>query len=175
MTNLQIAGRVHVEIECDPNWSDCQKDQARTKAAELNHQCPLTRDPNYSAATNAAKKRAQGEWTQRFYDVRAGVPTYKCNELGPSNTNYPSGEAQDDFTHPCMEQEMVNGRPPTHQDKRGRNISNWAADHRTECIAGGSTQGPMRMLDYKVNSAFGGSMKAAVNMGPVHSVRLVGC
>jgi hypothetical protein len=176
MTNLQIAGAVHVEIECNPNWSDCQKEQARAKAADLDHQCkkaPLTRDPNYGAVTEQAKTRAQAAWNERFYAVRAGEDIYGHPELGTNPNNYPSG-LPEDFTHPCMEQEMVNGGPPTRQ-RNGRTISNWCADHRTECIAGGSTQGPMKMLDYKVNSAFGGSMKAAVNMGPVHSVKLVGC
>jgi len=176
MTNLQIAGRVHVEIECNPNWSDCQKAQARAKAADLNHQCQkgaLTEDPNYGPATEQAKTRAQAAWNQRFYAVRAGQPIYTDPALGANPNNYPNG-GPEDFTHPCMEQEMVNGGPPT-RVRKGRTISNWCADHRTECIAGGSTQGPMKMLDYKVNSAFGGSMKSAVKMGPVDSVRLVGC
>jgi len=151
-----------------------RKKQARAKAADLNHQCPLTHDTSYGAATKAAKARAQSEWNDRFSAVRAGQPIYKCAELGPNDNNYPSGFPED-FTDPCMEAEMVNGQPPTHQEPGGRTVSNWAADHRTECIAGGSTQGPMKMIDYRVNGTFGATMEAAVKMGPVHSVKLVGC
>jgi len=88
--------------------------------------------------------------------------------------NYPSGE-KEDFTHPCMQNEMVNGQIPRDPDKNGKLKNRWAADHRTECVAGGSTQGPMRMLDSSVNSAFGPAVAQAVTAGPVHAVTTVGC
>lgn len=177
MPTIQRAGKITLVIFCDPDWTPCQKAQARAKAADLNHQAgknALTRDPNYGAATEAAKQRAQTVWTREFNRVRATGNVQPHAELGTKQNNYPSG-FEEDFTDPCMEQEMVNGQVPTHQDSSGRTVSNWAADHRTECVAGGSTQGPMKMLDSSVNSSFGPAVAAAVTAGPVHAVEVQGC
>jgi len=173
MPTIQRAGRITLVIFCDPNWSDCQKAQGRAKARDLNHQAnrsPLTRDPNYGPATESAKARAQAAWTREFNRVRATGEVQSHPALGNNPNNYPSG-FEEDFTDPCMEGQLSNGQIPT--DSQGRAL--WAADHRVECIAGGSTQGPMKMLDSSVNSTFGPAVAAAVRAGPVHAVTTVGC
>ena len=173
MPTIQQAGRITLVIFCDPNWSLCQKAQANAKAADLNYQAnrsPLTRDPSYGPATESAKARAQRAWTREFNRVRATGSAQLHPALGNNPNNYPAG-LEEDFTHPCMENEMNNGQIPT--DSQGD--ATWAADHRVECIAGGSTQGPMKMLDSLVNSAFGGAVAKAVRAGPVHAVQTAGC
>lgn len=166
MPNFQMSGMGVLSIVCDPSWTPCQKAQARAKAADLNHQAkgpggPLNRDPAYGPAIEQAKKRAQAAWSANFNRMRGTPPRLRTSpHLGTQPNNYPSGD-EHDLTDPCMEAEMVGGRAPP-----GR----WAADHRVECIAGGSTQGPMKMLDGQVNSAFGAGMKAALNKGPLHTV-----
>jgi len=77
-------------IFCDPNWSPCQKLQAQAKAADLNHQCPLTRDPTYGPATEVEKARAQVAWTREFVRRRATGNAQPHASLGTSVNNYPS-------------------------------------------------------------------------------------
>lgn len=172
MTTLQRpSGAIALIIECHSDWTPCQKKQAKAKAADLNHQCPLKHDTSYGPATERAKANAQAAWTRAFNDVRANNPVYMHPSLGSNPNNYPSGDVHD-FTHPCMEKEMKNGQIPT--DKGGTAM--WAADHRTECIAGGSTMGPIKMLDRSVNSTFGPTVSSAVKKNPqIDEVDTNGC
>lgn len=171
MTTYQRPGGARVLIiECNPDWSPCQKAQANAKAADLNHQCPLRHDTNYGPATERAKAQAQAAWTREFNRVRATGFAQSHPSLGSNINNYPSG-FEEDLTHPCMEAEMVEGEIP--RDSKGR--AKWAADHRTECIAGGSTSGPMKMLDSSVNSTFGPTVASAVKKGQIDEVETHGC
>jgi hypothetical protein len=172
MTTLQRpSGAIALIIECHSDWSPCQKLQAKAKAADLNHQCPVRHDSSYGPATERAKARAQAAWTREFNRVRATGEVYSHPSLGTNPNNYPSG-FEDDFTHPCMEDEMEDGQIPTDDD----GIATWAADHRTECIAGGLTSGPMKMLDRSVNSTFGPTVSHAVKNNPqIDEVDTNGC
>src|ERR1700752_3694391 len=110
MTTLQRpSGAIALIIECHSDWSPCQKLQAKAKAADLNHKCPLRQDPTYGSETERIKALAQAAWTRRFNSVRRTGIVRTHPQLGSNPNNYPSGDVHD-LAHPCMEKEMKNGQ-----------------------------------------------------------------
>jgi hypothetical protein len=176
MPTIQQPGKVTFVIFCDPNWTDCQKAQARAKKDHLNQSCPVSRDPAYHTPNaDGVTKRELGNaaaaaWRTQFQNGGPGGGDSAA--LGNDPNNYAYG-TQYDLMDPCMEDEMDDGQVP--RDSQG--VSRWQVDHCVDIQFGGaSPQGPLKMLDQAVNGSFGSQMRAAGADGnPVDAFELEGC
>jgi hypothetical protein len=177
---IQIAGRVIFVIFCDPDWTPCQKAQAKKKNEELNRACPVTRDPAYHTPNAAGvTKRELGDaaaaaWRGQYENGLQGLPPGNSAALGNDPNNYAYGTAYD-LTDDCMQEELDNNNNQVPTDANG--VSTWQVDHCVDIqFAGASPQGPLKMLDQAVNGSMGSQMRiAGANGSPVQEFRLEGC
>ncbi|WP_192182794.1 DUF4150 domain-containing protein [Mesorhizobium amorphae] len=137
-----VAGEGEIYLECDPNWSDCQKKQMRAKAREMNKSCP-TKLRKPSPAANAAGGRAQRRYANNWEKTTV---TGKFSHPDQEPCNQPT-----QFYHSCAEK----------QAKGDPLAAGMQADHITEKqLVGGRADGPFRWLDGSVNGSSGSQIKA---------------
>jgi hypothetical protein len=156
-SNFQMAGRWIFVLECDPNWTPCEKAQVRSKAADLNMIAPLQRDPNYNDAVRARGDSCAGAWNREFAARRAGANTPQSPLLGNDPNNHPNGGTDSDFADPCMADEISELEPAAQQEY----IDSLQPDHTHELQLGGNVQGPMKYMSGRVNGSLGGQFRGA--------------
>jgi hypothetical protein len=159
-----------VVLRCDPEWDDCQKKQAKAKAAKLNKKCPLTRKGGISQAddTLSVSLRDLGNdsaqaFKKSFKRVLSGKPPYKYSWL-PSIDKHPQYHPRgndSDYADPCMKDKLDKGKIPKRPNRK--NQDGWQADHIVDMQWGGNSRGPMWMMDADVNESLGRQMTQAPN------------
>jgi hypothetical protein len=142
-----VPGRGEIELECNPDWDDCQKSQMRAKVREMNKSIEAQGgkttlrkpSPINVAAAERAQARYANNWDKDYETGKFSSPDQEpCNQ--PTQ-----------FYHPCAE-EKANGDP------LGANMQ---ADHIMEKqMVGGRAEGPFRWLDASVNGSSGSQIKA---------------
>ncbi len=169
---IQEPGLITFVIECDPDWTPCEKAQARAKAEKLNQHCPVTRDPGYGSAKRARGDAAAAAWRATFNALRAGNPPPQTSLLGNDPNNTPNGGTDSDFMDPCMKDELNELEPAAQQEY----IANCQPDHILELqFTGGQPAGPMAFMSGRVNGSLGGQLRAAGATGPVGRFETMGC
>ena len=156
-SNFQMAGKWIFVVECDPNWTPCEKAQVRSKVAEMNTMTPMQHDPAYSPAVRAQGDSCAAAWDREFAARRARRSTPQSPLLGNDPNNHPNGGTDSDYADPCMKDEVGELEPAAQQQY----INSLQPDHTHELQFGGSPQGPMRYMSGRVNGSLGGQLSGA--------------
>ena len=175
-SNIQQPGKMTFVIECDPDWTPCEKAQVRAKVKELNTKTPIARSPTYGPAVRAQGDACAAAWRREFNARAAGRDTPQSALLGDDPGNHPSGGNDADFADPCMKDEMNELEPAAKRDY----VSSCQPDHTLELQFGGSPQGPMAFMSGRVNGSLGSQLSSAGNRtdgttGPVDNFEFDGC
>ncbi|MFO0949492.1 MAG: hypothetical protein U1D30_26860 [Planctomycetota bacterium] len=137
------------ELQCDPNWDDCQKKQMKSKVASLNAEAKkgnLKRRP-----ITPALARVKESWQAKY---RRGTPGAWPSFSSPT----PS------YAHPCAQ---TNGKP---LDADHVIDCQWGG--ATPSV--GNAKGPFQFLDASVNRSIGSQM-AKVEDDEPSEFALKGC
>jgi len=159
--NVQAVQTVGIiNLECDPNWTPCQKEQARAKVAKLN-QAAKSNPPGLARRSTVGRLRDLGNtWAAKFRKdftkLATGAPQSK---FGFTVGRDPSGD-KDDFMSDCLHDEWEKAGKPG-ADKAPLNSA--SPDHIRDIQWGGHVQGPLVWLDSDVNEKLGRDMKAGGN------------
>lgn len=140
-----------ITVKCDPNWSPCQKKQAKAKVAEMNKKCPLTRRPGVSAADPGAMSlRELGNSGASAFKsmLKAKLKGKVSRSQALPAGREPKGDSSD-LMHPCMADQLA-------ADPKA--IEGWSADHVQDLQFGGKWFGPLKMMDSVVNESLGRQM-----------------
>jgi hypothetical protein len=140
-----------ITIECDPAWSPCQKQQAKTKVDEMNKMTPLKRKLGISAvdSTGSSTREVGNAFAKGFKSHAKAMRQGKASRSEwIKKRTAPKGDGSD-LMHPCMEQELK---------KNPKAFDKWSADHLQDLQFGGDVGGPFKMLDRKVNESLGRQM-----------------
>ena len=153
------AGVIH--LECDPNWDDCQKAQAREKVRRMDQ---LAKQKNgLRRRSTVGKTRDLGNtWAAKFRSdfnrIAEGRPPSSLRFTAPGVSGPTGGGG--DFMHPCLSNQW------TQSGQAGSNSSPLNAcspDHVQDLQWGGHVQGPLVWLDRDVNEKLGRDMSAGDN------------
>ena len=124
-------------IQCDENWTCCQREQAKAKTDKLNEKCPLNIRKSVSARSKRAKKNCCARETGRF-----------IREM----TANPDAASKKNTTSPCLAEKVKddwdNGKKSTRQ-------MGVQMDHDLEVKLGGPARGTLKALDEEINGFFG--------------------
>jgi hypothetical protein len=155
-----------VIIECDPEWSPCQKEQARAKVAKMKQLCPLNRRPGISAPDGAAASlrelgNAGAKAFKSMLKAKLNGRPGRSQWLPPKAQ--PKGDSSD-LMSPCMAKELEDDPEA---------INGWSADHLQNLQFGGKWYGSLKMLDSEVNESLGRQMSHGPNS--VTEFRHEGC
>jgi hypothetical protein len=132
------SARDSVELECDKDWTDCQKKQMKAKARQMNKNIKkgwINRGP-VSEELAAEKSSWQAKFGRQW------------NNPSPRGRKWPSDadpsiqSKSEKFYHECA---MTD-------DPKGAGLQ---ADHVREVQTGGDPRGPFRWLDATVNASSG--------------------
>jgi hypothetical protein len=133
---IVVAPNGVITLECDPNWDDCQKQQARAKVAALNASLPRTRRA-VDQLTQESKKSWQAKYHRDFKKTKTrGWPPFSDPVKQPSQ-----------YYDPCAQ-------------TNGKSLD---ADHIVDAQWSGRAMGPFRMLDSSVNQRLGSMMSQGPN------------
>jgi hypothetical protein len=132
------AKRGDVTLECDPTWTDCQKNQMKAKARKMNEH--VEDDGWINRGSVPEDLRAEGDsWAAKFAS--------QWDNPSPGGRKWPSysdpTKQSTHFYHPCAE----NQRKPLQ------------ADHVREIQNGGDPKGPFLWLDAAVNGSSGSQIR----------------
>ena len=150
-----VVGQHILELECNPTWDNCQKEQMKAKAKELDKVAKANGTLDLMPSTKKARKviakmRKLAEKFQKAYRQKALA--------APSA----SGAGKNHYSA-CA---ITNGNP-------------LEADHVQELQTGGNPAGPFLMLDSRVNGSSGSQIRAVRNANPsgvsVVGVQTKGC
>lgn len=150
-----VPGQDILELECNPDWDNCQKTQMRAKARELDKVAKANGTLDLMPATKRARKviakmRKLAEKFQKAYRQTALA------------TPSASGAGKNHYSA-CA---ISNGKP-------------LEADHVQELQTGGNPAGPFLMLDSRVNGSSGSQIRAVRSDNPagvsVVGVQTKGC
>jgi len=135
-----IAPTGPIVLECDPNWTDCQKKQMKAKAAKMD----AAAKQKGSLQTRSTKKlsSAKKSWQQKF----------------ARDWNKPNPEGWPSFSDPSKQARHFYDDCAKTDDPLGNNMQ---ADHAVEAQLSGNVKGPFIWLDADVNGASGRQIKAA--------------
>jgi len=140
-----VFGEGEIVLDCDPDWTPCQKKQMRGKVREMNKQIKAQNgetklrkpSPAVEAAAGRAQRRYANNWDK---DYVTGKFAYEDQEP----CNQPS-----QFYHSCAE------------EMDWDEAEGWDADHLMEKqLVGGRADGPFRWLDRAVNRSSGSQIKS---------------
>jgi hypothetical protein len=139
VTQQPVPGEGIMILECEANWTDCQKKQMKAKAAEMDA-IAKQRGSLQTRATAGRIRDAADTWAAKF-----GRDWNNPNPKGWQNFANPSKQTPH-FYDDCAKTD----------DPKGQKME---ADHLHEVQLGGRVEGPFRWLDREVNGASGRQIK----------------
>lgn len=151
MATLQGPGGVVVVVTCKPDWTPCEKKQAKAKAAHLQSKTKLKiqRGAAYDTARArgdyCAAKFREDSWKLATSD--GPVKWRKSNRIRPQGN---------EFADSCQASELMESDDPVAKAKT------WQADHKQEVKLGGPPEGPFWLISQRVNGSFGSQLKNEV-------------
>ncbi|MBU4263383.1 MAG: DUF4150 domain-containing protein [Proteobacteria bacterium] len=140
-----VAGEGEIVLDCDPDWTDCQKAQLRGKVREMNKQLRAqggkTKLRKPSPAMEAASGRAQRRYANNW------------------DKDYVTGKFAHEDQEPCNQPSQFYDSCAEEMD--WDDAEGWDADHVMEKqLIGGRADGPFRWLDRSVNRSSGSQIKS---------------
>ncbi len=168
-----------VILTCDPNWNDCQKKQAKAKAAHMNSCCPAkvrkgvsASDPVLEVSIRDTAMDMQAAFRREFKQAMAGKTPRRSALLPPQEKYHPKADGSS-LADDCQKDELESAKSKSAKDGV---MKDWDADHKLDLQLGGRMAGPMWMLDASVNRSFGSQVdKQTQSATEVTSVTTSGC
>jgi hypothetical protein len=150
-----------IHLRCDPDWNECQKEQAREKVRQLNRLAKensgLVRRPTTGRIRNAGNAWA-AKYRSDFDRQCAGDPPSRLN-FTAEGVKGPTG-TREDFMSDCLYQQWLKSG----KCESGFSPLNQASpDHLQDLQWGGQVQGQMKWLDRDVNEKLGRDMNSEEN------------
>ena len=150
-----VTGTQILELECNPDWDDCQKKQMKAKAKALDK---AAKENGTLDLMGTSKKE------KRIISIARGeAEKYQAEYRTEALANPSAKGANKNHIHPCA---MTNGKP-------------LQADHLQELQTGGAPDGPFLMLDASVNGSSGSQIRGVRAKNPdgvsVVGVKTKGC
>lgn len=141
MANLgAMAPTGPIELECDPNWNDCQKKQMKAKAAKMD--AAAKQKGSLQTRSTSKLSAAKASWQGKF----------------ARDWNKPNPEGWPAFSDPSKQPEKFYDDCAKTNDPLANGMQ---ADHAVEVQLGGNVKGPFIWLDGAVNGASGRQIKSA--------------
>jgi hypothetical protein len=150
-----------IQLECDPDWDDCQKEQAREKVRRMD-QLAKQKNGLRRRSTVGNTRDLGNTWAAKFRSdfnrIAENKPRSKLVFTAPGVSG-PTGTSSD-FMHPCLSEQW---RRSGEGGSNSSPVNACSPDHVQDLQWGGHVQGPLVWLDRDVNEKLGRDMSAGDN------------
>jgi hypothetical protein len=133
-----------IVLQCDSNWTPCQKEQMKAKAAKMDDMAK--KKAIQTRGTAGRIRKAANTWAAKF----------------ARDWNNPNPQGWPAFADPSKQSSHFYHGCAKTNDPLGNNMQ---ADHVQEVQLGGSVKGPFLWLDAEVNGASGRQIRSARSQG----------